>query len=137
MPILRNGRILEFSAEGFELMDQYAPHRAMTIDGSLVGMTRENHMHDRYQLQLNGVVVVSIGKRKGDYLIRTECRGMVALEQFPKLLSKIEEMIRNALQKDSEKFADVEQFKKFVAKKTGDAIFTAIGKEPIVVVTVH
>jgi ribonuclease J len=137
VPLLSNGQILEFSEDSYELTEQYVPHRLLTVDGSLVGMTKESHLHDRYQMCLNGVIVVSVAKAKGEYLIRTDARGMVELEDMPKVLHKIEDNIRMTLRSDMEKFADVSQFKKFVAKKTLDTIFLATGKEPMVLVTVH
>ncbi|HRI36169.1 MAG TPA: ribonuclease J [bacterium] len=138
VPILSNGQIIEFSEEGFELTEQFVPHRLVTVDGNLVGMTKENHLHDRYQMCLNGVIVVSVAKAKGEYLIRTDARGMVDLEDLPKTLAKIEENIRLTLRHDMNKFdGDVNLFKKFVAKKTLDTIFLATGKEPMVLVTVH
>jgi ribonuclease J len=50
VPILRNGKILEFTKDSMRETDQYASKKLITVDGRMVGYTTEKELHDRYQI---------------------------------------------------------------------------------------
>lgn len=50
VPILRNGKILEFTRNEMRETDQYASKKLITVDGRMVGYTSERELHDRFQM---------------------------------------------------------------------------------------
>ena len=58
VPILRNGKLLEFTKDGMRETDQYVSKKLITIDGRMVGYTKEQELHDRYQISSQGVLVI-------------------------------------------------------------------------------
>ncbi len=50
VPILRNGKLLEFTKDAMYETDQYASHELKTIDGRMVGYTGPKELHDRLQI---------------------------------------------------------------------------------------
>ena len=57
--ISRNGQIMEFTKDSFRITHMFAPHEIKSVDGYTTGYTNEVHLHDRYQMELNGSVAVS------------------------------------------------------------------------------
>ena len=57
--ISRNGQIMEFTKNSFRITHMFAPHAIKSVDGYTTGYTNEVHLHDRYQMELNGSVAVS------------------------------------------------------------------------------
>lgn len=133
----KNGQIIEFTKDSFVITNQFIPHRLTTVDGNLVGFTREPTLHDRYQLSLGGSVIVSMVKKGHEFLIELDSIGFPSFKELPKLDAKIREVIHTILAHDLDRFSDVSQFKKFVAKKVGDCIFYELAKEPVVTVITH
>jgi ribonuclease J len=133
----RNGQIMEFTKDSFKLTDMYASHRLLTIDGYMVGLSKENELHERHQLMSSGVLVVSIAKKPGQFMIQIDSAGFPAMSNFPRLENRIREFIDSTLKHDLSKFPDANHFRKHVAKKTHDLVFDETGKEPIVLVMVH
>ncbi len=133
----RNGQIVEFTKDSFRVTDMYAPHRLVSVDGYMVGLTGEKELHERHQLLSSGTLVVSIAKRPGQFLIQFDAAGFPTLSNFPRLENRLREFIDSTLKHDLPKFPDANHFKKHVGKKVGDIVFDETGKEPIVVVMVH
>jgi ribonuclease J len=50
VPLLRNGKILEFTENTMRETDEYVSKKLITIDGRMVGYTGEKELHDRYQI---------------------------------------------------------------------------------------
>ena len=63
VPILRNGKILEFTRDAMRETDEYVSKKLITVDGRMVGHTTEKELHDRYQISSQGVLVVGISKK--------------------------------------------------------------------------
>ncbi len=59
----KNGQIFEFTTDSFKLTNMYASHRLVTVDGNMIGYTKEDTLHDRFQLSTGGAMVVSIAKK--------------------------------------------------------------------------
>lgn len=133
----KNGQIVEFTKDDFRVTNAFISHRLTTVDGNMIGYTREDILHDRYQLSIGGAVTVSIAKKADRYLFQFATNGIPRLDEFPKLQTKIEDFLNDTLSGDMSRFKDVEHFKKTVAKKIGDLIFDELAKEPIVTVLVH
>ena len=135
--IPRNGMIVEFTHDDYTIMPFTAPHRLITIDGRMVGYSRENTLHERHQLGTNGVVMLSIAKKTGKYLINIDSVGMPDIATIGQLQKKIEIFLTTVLENDMSRFPDAAQFKKYATKMVGDIICEETGKEPIVIVTTH
>ncbi len=58
VPILRNGKLLEFTKDTMRETDQYTSKKLITIDGRMVGYTAEKELHDRYQISSQGVLFI-------------------------------------------------------------------------------
>lgn len=137
VPILKNGKILEFTKDGrMRETDQYVSKKLITIDGRMVGYTGEKELHDRLQISTQGVVVVAISKKSGGYHIKYDSVGLPAITAIPGLERHLDETIRRVLQ-DLSRFKDADAFARFVERKVGDAILREINKEPKVVVVVQ
>lgn len=137
VPILKNGKILEFLPDGsMRETDQYAPKKLVTVDGQMVGYTTEKELHDRFQISTQGVLVVAISKKSGGYHIKYETVGLPPVSHVPNLERHLDEAIRNIL-KDLSKFKDAESLAKFAERKIGDIVLTDTAKEPKVVVVVQ
>lgn len=137
VPILKNGKILEFLPDGsMRETDQYAPKKLVTVDGQMVGYTTEKELHDRFQISTQGVLVVAISKKSGGYHIKYETVGLPPVSHVPNLERHLDEVIRNIL-KDLSKFKDAESLAKFAERKIGDIVLTDTAKEPKVVVVVQ
>jgi ribonuclease J len=135
--IARNGQIIEFTKDSFHVTDMYVPHRLMTVDGYMIGLSKEEQLHDRHQLMNSGVLVVSIAKKPGQFLVQIDGAGFPTMSNFPRLEGRIREFIDSTLKHDLAKFPDANHFKKHVGKKVHDLVFDETGKEPIVIVMVH
>ena len=48
--VLKNGKILEFTEDRVIETDEFASHKLITVDGTMVGYTTERELHDRYQI---------------------------------------------------------------------------------------
>ena len=131
----KNGQIMEFSEKDFRITEMFVPHRLITIDGEMIGYSKEDTLHERYQLSLNGTIAVSIAKKAGNYLIKTDTAGIPALHDIPKLEQRIEEELLKILSSQMQSFRDVDHLKKHLSKKAHDIIFEEIGKEPVVLIT--
>jgi len=136
VPILRNGKILEFTHDAMHESDQYVPRKLITIDGRMVGYTGEKELHDRYQISGNGVIVVAISKKSGNYHIKYDTVGLPAVSDVPGLERHLDTSIRDVL-KNLSKFKDEASFIRFMERKIGDVILHDINKEPKVVVVVQ
>lgn len=115
----------------------YAPHRLVTVDGNMIGYTKEDSLHDRFQLSTGGSMVVSIAKKAGEYLYQFDNVGLPKMSEFPHLEKKLVQLLDTILTGDISKFRDVEALKKHIAKKIGDTVFDELGKEPLVMVLAH
>lgn len=134
VPILRNGKILEFLADGtMRETDQYVSHKLLTIDGRMVGYTGERELHDRFQIAQHGVVVVAISKKSGNYHIKYDTVGLPPIHTVPGLEKHLDERIREVL-KDLTKFKDEQSFIRFIERKIGDVILHDTNKEPKIIV---
>lgn len=137
VPILKNGKILEFTADGaMHETDQYAPKKLITIDGKMVGYTSERELHDRFQISSQGVLVVAISKKAGAYHIKYSTVGLPPVENIPNLERHLDTAIRDIL-KDLSRFKDAEAFAKFAERKVGDIMLHDTAKEPKVVIVVQ
>lgn len=134
--ILKNGKILEFTADEMRETDQYAPHRLMTVDGTMVGYTAEKELHDRLQISSQGVLVVAISKKSGAYHIKYSTVGLPPVSAVPNLEQKLDTALRDIL-RDLSRFKDAESFAKFAERKVGDVVLKEISKEPKVVIVVQ
>jgi mRNA degradation ribonuclease J1/J2 len=133
----KNGQVIEFTKENFTVTPYYVPHRLMSVDGYTIGMSKEEHMHDRYQMQVSGSMVVSIAKKGTQYLIRMEKAGLPDFSNFPKLEPRINEFLEQILRSDLSRFKDVDAFKAHLSRKVSDIVHEEIGKEPVVMVVLH
>jgi hypothetical protein len=133
----KNGQIFEFTADSFKLTNMYAPHRLVTVDGNMIGYSKEDTLHDRFQLSTGGAMVVSIAKKAGEYLYQFDNVGIPKMSEFPHLEKKLVQLLDTILAGDISKFRDVEALKKHIAKKIGDTVFDEIAKEPLVMVLAH
>lgn len=113
----RNGQIMEFTKENFKITDTYVPHRYMAVDGYTLGISREDTIHDRHQLMVNGVVAVSVAKKTGQFLLDFSTSGFPAVSNFPRAETRMKEFMDSLLKTDLDKFPDAEHFKKHVSKK--------------------
>lgn len=136
VPILKNGKLLEFTKDGMRETDQYVSKKLITVDGRMVGYTGEKELHDRFQISTQGVIVVAISKKSGGYHIKYDSVGLPAVSQVPGLEKNLDEAIRHVLQ-DLSRFKDADAFARFIERKVGDVILREIGKEPKVVVVVQ
>lgn len=133
----KNGQIFEFTKDTFKLTNMYAPHRLVTVDGNMIGYSKEDVLHDRFQLSTGGSMVVSIAKKGGEYLYQFDNVGLPKMSEFPHLEKRLVQLLDTILQGDITKFRDVEALKKHIAKKIGDCVFDEIAKEPLVMVLAH
>lgn len=137
VPILKNGKILEFSADGsMRETDQYVSKKLITIDGRMVGYTGEKELHDRLQIAAQGVVVIAISKKTGGYHIKYDAVGFPAVGTVPGLERHLDEAIRHVLG-DLSRFKDADAFARFLERKVGDVILRETAKEPKIVVVVQ
>lgn len=135
--ISRNGQIIEFTKDDYQMTDMFVSHRLMTVDGYMIGITKEAELHDREQMKAGGVVAVSIAKKPGEYLFKLDTVGFPSFANFPRLESRIMDYLNTTLVNDISKFPNAEVFKKHASKKVGDMIFEETGKEPMIMVLVH
>jgi ribonuclease J len=133
----KNGQIFEFTKDSFKLTNMYAPHRLVTVDGNMIGYSKEDTLHDRFQLSTGGAMVVSIAKKAGEYLYQFDNVGIPNMSEFPHLEKRLIQVLDTILQGDISKFRDIEALKKFIAKKIGDTVFDELAKEPLVMVLAH
>ena len=132
-----NGMIIEFTKDEHEIAPYSAPHRLITVDGRMIGHTKENTLHERNQLGTNGVVMISIAKKTGKYVINMDSVGMPDVREIGQLAKKIEVTLTSILEQEMSRFESAEHFRKYAIRTVGDIIFEETGKEPIVVVTTH
>ncbi len=135
--IARNGQIIEFSKDSYQMTDMFVPHRLVTVDGYMVGYTTEKELHDREQMKAGGVVAVSIAKKPGEYLFKLDTVGFPEFSNFPHLEKRIMTYLDTTLRNEIAKFPNAEVFKRHASKKVGDMIFDETGKEPLIMVLVH
>lgn len=133
VPILRNGKLLEFTKDAMYETDQYAPHDLKTIDGRMVGYTGPKEIHDRYQISSQWVLVVTISKKSGKYVIHYETVGLPPVAIVPWLKKSLDHRVF-ALLKDVSRFKSAAEFSDFASKKICDTMLHETGKEPKVVV---
>lgn len=136
VPILRNGKLLEFTRDEMRETDQYVSKKLMTIDGRMVGYTTERELHDRYQISSQGVLTIGIAKKPSGFTIKYQTLGLPRVSDIPGLERSLDTVIRSVLQNLSE-FKDAESFSAYVEKKACDVMLHEIGKEPKVIVMVQ
>ena len=136
VPVLRNGKLLEFTKDAMRETDQYVSKKLITIDGRMVGYTGEQELHDRFQISSQGVLVVGISKKTAGYNIKYDVVGLPPVDTVPGLETSLDNAIRNIL-KDLSGFKDAQAFTDFVSRKTVDLMLAETGKEPKVVVVVQ
>lgn len=136
VPILKNGKILEFTADEMRETEQYAPHKLTTVDGKMVGYTGEKELHDRLQISSQWVLVVAISKKSGSYHIKYSTVWLPPVENIPNLERHLDTAIRDIL-KDLSRFKDADAFAKYAERKVGDIVLHDIAKEPKVVIVVQ
>lgn len=135
--ISRNGQIIEFTENDFRVTDMFVPHRLITVDGYMVGLTKEREIHDREQLRQGGVIAVSIAKKPDEFLYKIDLAGFPQMEEFPGLDERIYDFLDNTLKNELGRFQGVQDFKEYASRKIQDFILEETGKEPIILVMVH
>jgi ribonuclease J len=135
--ISRNGQIIEFTKDDYRMTDMFVSHRLMTVDGYMVGLTKEREIHDREQLRQNGVIAISIAKKPGEFLYQIDLAGFPRIEEFPGLEDRICNFLDDTLKNELGRFNGVQDFKEYASRKIQDFILDETGKEPIVLVIVH
>lgn len=98
VPILRNGKILEFTQDTMRETDQYVSKKLITIDGRMVGYTKEDELHDRYQIASQGVLIIGISKKSTGFHIKYDTVGLPPVSEVPGLEKSLDGVIRNILQ---------------------------------------
>ncbi len=136
VPILRNGKLLEFTKDTMRETDEYVSKKLITVDGRMVGYTTERELHDRYQISSQGVLVIGISKKPSGFTIKYETVGLPPVNSVPGLERSLDGVIRNILQ-DLSSFKDAEAFSLYVERKACDVMLHEIGKEPKVTVIVQ
>jgi ribonuclease J len=136
VPILKNGKLLEFTKDEMRETDQYVSKKLITVDGRMVGYTAEKELHDRYQISSQWVLVVAISKKPSGFHIKYSTVGLPLVESVPGLEKSLDGVIRSILQ-DLSGFKDALSFSLFVERKACDVMLHEIGKEPKVVVIVQ
>ena len=136
VPILRNGKLLEFTRDGMRETDQYVSKKLITIDGRMVGYTAEQELHDRFQISSQWVLVIGISKKSTGFHIKYDTVGLPPVASVPSLEKSLDGCIRNILQ-DLSGFKDADAFSAYVERKVCDTMLHEIGKEPKVVVVVQ
>ncbi len=136
VPILRNGKLLEFTKDEMRETDQYVSKKLITIDGRMVGYTEEQELHDRYQISSQGVLVIGISKKSTGYHIKYDTVGLPPVANVPGLEKSLDACVRSILQ-DLSGFKDAESFSNYVERKVCDVMLHEAGKEPKVVVVVQ
>lgn len=136
VPILRNGKILEFTRDAMRETDEYASKKLITVDGRMVGYTTEKELHDRYQISSQWVLVIWISKKSSGFSLKYETIGLPPVANVPGLERALDGVIRHILQ-DLSTFKDAESFAAFVERKACDVMLHEVGKEPKVSVIVQ
>lgn len=136
VPILRNGKLLEFTKDEMRETDQYVSHDLKTIDGRMVGYTGPKELHDRLQISSQGVLVVTISKKAKQYVVKYSTVGLPAVEHIPGLKKALDHRIF-AILKDVSRFKSADDFAYFAEKKMCDVMLHETGKEPKIVVIAH
>jgi ribonuclease J len=136
VPILRNGKLLEFTATEMRETDQYISKKLITIDGRMVGYTQEQELHDRYQISSQGVLVIGISKKTTGYHIKYDTVGLPPVSTVPSLEKSLDECVHSVL-KDLSGFKDAIAFSQYLERKACDVMLHEAGKEPKVVVVVQ
>lgn len=136
VPILRNGKLLEFTQDEMRETDQYVQKKLVTVDGRMVGYTTERELHDRYQISAQWVLVVAISKKPSGFHIKYSTVGLPPVELIPWLERSLDTVIRNILA-DLSGFKDANSFSQYVERKACDVMLHEAGKEPKVVVVVQ
>jgi ribonuclease J len=135
--ITRNGQIMEFTKDSFQLTHMFASHEIKSVDGYTLGYTNETHLHDRYQLELNGCVAVSFAPIGKGWSYRYDVTGLPAFHVFPTLEKRLKEFLAGPALDTIEREKDLKRAKAFISKKVGDIIFDEIGKEPVVMTLIN
>jgi ribonuclease J len=136
VPILRNGKLLEFKKDSMQETDQYVSKKLITIDGRMVGYTHEQELHDRYQISSQGVLVIGISKKNTGFHIKYDTVGLPPVHEVPGLEKSLDACVRSVLQ-DLSGFKDAQSFAQYVERKACDVMLHEAGKEPKVVVVVQ
>lgn len=132
--LLKNGNILEFTAIGFRKTEAFVPHRLISVDGNMIGYTREDTFHERHQLMVNGVISLAISLKNNR--LSLEVSGLPELALLPgKFESRLKEAALGAAKTESQnRDLDPRHIEKAVEKRVGDMFFNELAKEPIVIV---
>ncbi|MCT4616990.1 MAG: ribonuclease J [Candidatus Gracilibacteria bacterium] len=131
--VLRNGETVEFNKDSKVEKSGFVKTRYVSVDGGLVGMTRENHLHERKQLQDSGVIVVAITKKANTYKTEIIASGLPNINKdLANLKKKINDKAIEMMHNDKKISEDIEKGRKHLAKKLGALIYQEIEKEPIV-----
>lgn len=136
VPILRNGKLLEFTRDGMRETDQYVSKKLITIDGRMVGYTGEKELHDRFQISSQWVLVVGISKKSSGFHIKYDTVWLPPVSMIPWLERSLDGCVR-AILSDLSGFKDALSFSQYVERKASDVMLHEIGKEPKVVVVVQ
>lgn len=136
VPILRNGKILEFTRDGMRETDQYVSKKLITIDGRMVGYTKEQELHDRYQISSQGVLVIGISKKNTGFHIKYDTVGLPPIYEVPGLEKSLDACVHSVL-RDLSGFKDATAFSQYLERKACDVMLHEAGKEPKVVVVVQ
>lgn len=135
--ITRNGQIMEFTKDSFRLTSMFASHEIKSVDGYTLGYTNETHLHDRYQLELNGCVAVSFAPIGKGWSYRYDVSGLPAFHEFPTLEKRLKEFLSGPALDVIEREKDIKRAKSTISKKVVDIIFEEIGKEPVVMTLIN
>lgn len=117
------------------LTNMYAPHRLVTVDGNMIGYSKEDTLHDRFQLNRR-----CDGRKYCQEMRRIPLSidnvGLPKMSEFPHLEKRLIQ-----LRYDSpRRYLQVQgtlKLSKYIAKKIEDTVFDEIAKEPLVMVLAH
>ena len=102
----------------------------------MVGYTKEQELHDRYQISSQWVLVIGISKKNTGFHIKYDTVGLPAVHDVPGLEKSLDACVHSVL-KDLSGFKDATAFSQYLERKACDVMLHEVGKEPKVVVVVQ
>jgi len=131
--VVRNWETLEFNKDSKIERAWFVKTRYVSVDGGLVWMTKETHLHERKQLQDSGIIFIAITKKWKNYKTDISSSGLPSLNKdLSSLKRKLHEKIVDMMKNDKKISEDVEKGKRHLSKKLATFIYQEIEKEPVV-----
>jgi len=132
-----NGQIMEFSAHGGTLTDQYVPTDYVMIDGLGDGDTSQIVLRDRRQLSEEGmfVIIATIEKKTGHLVGNPDIisRGFVYLKENKELIEKTRMRAKKLLKDTDPKAPAFEDYiKNKIRNDIGQFLYSQTKKRPMV-----